>query len=103
MIRMIRSSFHNRIDIENSKKCACFHCKRFLKPKKIIFLEEPADGIDTGICPFCNYDTILTKENVEATGFKFTKKFIQSVHKHIFINNKEIFNKEEIKRLGKEM
>lgn len=102
MIRMIRSSFHNRLDIENSKKCACFHCKKFLKPKNVTFLEEPAGGIDTGICPHCGYDTIITKEVVNASGIRFTKHFIKKINTYIS-KNKEIFEKEEKNRLGKEM
>ena len=103
MLKMIKFSFHNRIDIENSTKCACFHCKKVFKPKKIIFLEEPTGGIDTGVCPKCNYDTIITKEIVNALGFKFNRKLIQKVHDYAFKNNIEIFNIEEKKKLGKEI
>jgi len=48
---------HNRLEIQKSKKCACFSCMRIILPEELKNYWEEHE--QTTICPYCKTDAIL--------------------------------------------
>jgi NAD-dependent SIR2 family protein deacetylase len=49
-------SFENRVEIERSDLCGCFHCRKTFPPASIA--EWTDDGL-TALCPRCGIDSVI--------------------------------------------
>jgi hypothetical protein len=64
---------HNKTTLEESPRCACYHCIKIFEPKEI---KEWTDNNDTAVCPFCNIDAVLP----ELVGFPFSEDLLHKIH-----------------------
>jgi hypothetical protein len=70
----------HREQIEKSKLCACFYCRKTFSPTQIDeWIDEPNGG-QTALCPFCGIDSVLG----DASGYKFTHEFLAAMQKRWF-------------------
>ncbi|WP_282605187.1 cytoplasmic protein [Pelagibius sp. Alg239-R121] len=77
-----KRSIRHRQEIEDSKQCGCFYCKRIFQPEEI---EEWTDksGLvseQTALCPHCSIDSVIG----DASGFDITETFLKEMNKAWF-------------------
>ena len=73
-----KASFRNREQIEQSKQCGCFFCRRIFPVSEVtdyVSREEP-----TALCPYCYTDSVLG----DASGYPLTKEFLKEMNKRWF-------------------
>ena len=68
----------NYKELEKSKICGCFHCKKVFNPREIN--EWIQDSELTAVCPHCNIDSIIG----DASGYSITKKFLKEMYEYWF-------------------
>lgn len=73
-----KASFRNREQIERSKQCGCFFCRRIFPASEVtdyVSREEP-----TALCPYCYTDSVLG----DASGYPITEEFLKEMNKRWF-------------------
>lgn len=73
-----KASFRNREQIERSKQCGCFFCRRIFPATEVtdyVSREEP-----TALCPYCYTDSVLG----DASGYPITEEFLKEMNKQWF-------------------
>lgn len=78
--RAYRFSRHNRLALQEDKRCGCFHCRRIFSPAEIREWEaEPisfTDTPETALCPFCQTGAVLG----EGSGFPIEPAFLAAMN-----------------------
>lgn len=69
--------YENRELIDKSLLCACFHCKQYFPPDRIV---SWTDDDETALCPYCDIDAVLG----DAGGFELTSAFIDQMYQYWF-------------------
>jgi hypothetical protein len=72
-----RHSIDNRIEIEASDICGCFHCLSIFAPAEV---QDWIDYGETAICPICPVDTVIAS----ASGFPITQEFLKEMNHRWF-------------------
>ena len=68
----------NKKELENSKKCGCFHCLAVFSPEKI---DRWIDSRrNTALCPFCGVYAVIG----DASGYPVTKQFLKAMRDYWF-------------------
>jgi hypothetical protein len=75
-----QASSRHRPQIENSKRCGCFYCRKTFTPADIKEWIPEANNAETAICPFCGIDSVIG----DASGYELTDEFLWAMHKHWF-------------------
>ena len=92
-------SFMNKGDIEKSKICACYKCMKIIDKEKIIYLAEK-DFKETGLCPECGLDTIITDNLAKANNRELNDELLKEINNYAFGKGQN-YQKEVSKRIGK--
>lgn len=71
-------SINNKLEIEKSKKCGCFHCLQIFEPSEIkIWIKDISD---TALCPYCNIDAVIPETNE----IIIESKLLEEMNRHWF-------------------
>jgi hypothetical protein len=70
-----KHSFKNKIEVQYSRKCACFHCFLLYDASEVDTFLKENDGEETALCPVCITDTIIG----DASGFNLTDELIDEL------------------------
>ena len=73
----------NRLALEQSSVCGCFHCLKSYPPKEIT--EWLSEGCGTALCPHCGIDSVIA----ESSGYPITKEFLSEMNKYWFNESDE--------------
>lgn len=57
-----RLSRHNKLSLEESGECGCFHCCRLFPPGRV---KAWVDSGTTALCPFCHVDAVLPDRSLD--------------------------------------
>ena len=74
-----RFSIRHRPQIEASRVCGCFYCKRTFAPEDIRdWVDDSAPGLpgETALCPHCGIDSVIGS----AAGFPITADFLAAMN-----------------------
>lgn len=71
-----RSSYHRR-EIEKSRFCGCFYCKRTFPPTEI---DEWCHEEQTAVCPYCGIDSVIGS----ASGHDIDDLFLERMNQYWF-------------------
>ena len=73
-----KHSINNYKELENSKICGCFYCKKIFEPKEIN--DWILDRELTAKCPYCDIDSVIG----DASSYPITKEFLNAMYKRWF-------------------
>lgn len=95
----VAHSYRNRLEVERSESCACFHCFARFSPTDICLWKDSDDPNDedpgalrddtspfhgmTAICPRCKYDSVIGS----ASGFELSDEFLRSLYDYWYMKN----------------
>lgn len=74
-----KHSFCNRVEIEKSDTCGCFHCKEIFAPSEIKEWIDDEKG-QTAQCPYCWVDSVIGN----ASGITISLEFLKAMNKKYF-------------------
>ena len=80
-------SFDNRDEIEKSKMCGCYYCKRTF-PAFLIRYRDYTAIDNTAICPLCGIDTVIG----DASGVPINRKGLSEIYHYMFEGETRIIN-----------
>lgn len=74
LLRAQQHAQRNRGEIEDSDRCACFHCGAAFRPTAIVgwVRNDARREHDTARCPSCGFDAVLGS----ASGLRLTPEFL---------------------------
>lgn len=87
-LEYLKFSVLNRKAILNSSECVCIYCFKKMKPEEIIDFcigidpDTKEDREETGICPYCDIDTIIPNSLIE-----YNDEMIKKWHNQGFNDN----------------
>lgn len=71
-------SFNNKNELVKSKICGCFGCGKIFKSSEIKSWIQ--DENLTGLCPYCNIDSLIG----DASGYPITEEFLKEMNIKLF-------------------
>ena len=74
-----KHSLNNRDEIEHSKMCGCYYCRRTF-PASLIGFQDYIGGEWTALCPFCSVDAVIG----DASGVPINKKVLTEIFHVMF-------------------
>ena len=74
-----KHSLNNKHEIEKSKMCGCYYCKRTF-PASLIRHQDYTDGGRTALCPLCGIDAVIG----DASGVPINKKVLTEISHVMF-------------------
>jgi hypothetical protein len=75
-----QASSRHRAEIQKSKLCGCFHCRKLFPPSEIREWIDEGNGAETALCPRCGIDSVIG----DASGYELTESFLSAMQKHWF-------------------
>lgn len=70
---VIKNSFRNKIYLDNSDCCGCYHCTKIFTPELIT---QYVDDGQTALCPFCQIDSVIGS----SMGYNITSNLLKKEH-----------------------
>ena len=74
-------SINHKAEIQTSKVCGCFYCKRIFEPQNV--KEWLKDREWTALCPFCGIDAVIG----DASGYSINNDVLDKMNKKFFNKN----------------
>jgi hypothetical protein len=74
-----KHTLYNKNEIENSKMCGCYYCKRTF-PASMIRYDDYIGGEWTALCPLCSVDAVIG----DASGVPINKKVLTEISNVMF-------------------
>src|SRR5262249_36707025 len=73
-----KKSIRNRAEIERSKECGCFYCRKIFVPDQIVEWVDTdhPHAQQTALCPLCGIDSVIGS----ASGLEITARFLREMH-----------------------
>jgi len=80
-----KHSISNHAEIESSKRCGCFYCKKIFGPDQIVDWADTNKprAQQTALCPACGIDSVLG----DASGLEITEAFLEKMRAAWFSEN----------------
>jgi hypothetical protein len=71
-------SIRHRAEIESSKECGCFYCKKIFGPDQIVDWTDMYNphAQQTALCPVCGIDSVIGS----ASGLEISAGFLAEMH-----------------------
>ena len=88
-VNAVFGSEHNRLALQESTECGCFHCARMLEFSSITKWTDAPYGTppellnekgETALCPHCGFDTVIGSES----GFPVTMELLSQMQAYWF-------------------
>jgi len=72
-----KSRWH-RAEIESSKECGCFYCRKIFGPDQVVnwIDTDSPHAQQTALCPLCGIDSVIGS----ASGFEINERFLGEMH-----------------------